>query len=987
MFEILKRSDAATFMKRKEIKINIRMDEMKKALSSKTCDPPPPTEPPPEQPPPPSVSPSTSQPHIPLSKQSSAQISTKQTSTISFKKPSINNVPKHSTKHITAQFQPAIQLSSQPAIHLSGRLIQSPNQPGTQTPNKPDVQSGQLDVQTCGKTDVQTHGKSGAETAIKTGVQSPTHAVQLPICSAAAQLEQDPSVQSASHSSTPTDSSTHLSVTSPQQATQISIVSTPPQKERTEDEEKICRKFIWGTCEKHYTQCRFKHIRDIPFMIKTLKFCHDFQNHGCNRPNCSYLHTKREEESSFLTKGEIPQVLLDRYAKMEARIRSQIEAGLMSVPLQLPGQMTPQLHSQMQGQMAPMHVQCPKNQGLAPVPPQMAMPQQMQGPLSGQMPPTSVPPQIPPQIQGTISPHMPVPPHIQNSVPSQIQAPLQAQMQNQMVQAGAMPPQVHSHMHPQIQGHVPSQMQGHMPPQMQSHMHQQMQGHVPPHLQGHMPPQMQGHMLPQIQGRVPLQLQATGPPQIQSAMIPQVPSPVSTQVQSPVTSQIQGQALSQIPSQASQMQVSTPSHMHGPIPPQVQNLMTPHMQNSRPPQIQSSLRPQIPGSATQQMITDIPTCLPSQIQLPPQGPLMPPQMMQIPHKPTHLPAADSSTRPAAGQSPVIPVSTSNLPPDNGIQSVTTQHNQLTTQPQIITQHNLTHAANQVEQMQNTVFNSVHPSSITTLTPIAAPKFDKTIPPPSFRNLALKNETINLGASHDTSKPVQSVENGFNTIKRRRVGNLTPTLDPASTQDETDICEDCVQRNKSLARSNKLIEHLMCEEADRELICRQNNERLQLIKDNLVDMVGTDQAPLLDEYIDGKLRGGLGNWRICDLISQKAGPEFFFDPSNSLKLQHLVRAVVNDHKIGHIEAMHGYKLTLTPDLLKELMSLCIRKLGKQNVPIVQRVGDEMLIPLYDPNTPPPNIPMPSPPSTSGTPPTTIIPPTPATTSVIVTRGNL
>lgn len=105
----------------------------------------------------------------------------------------------------------------------------------------------------------------------------------------------------------------------------------PPQSNRTEAEEQICRKFMWGTCDKHPSQCRFKHIRDVELMKKVLKFCHDYQNHGCNRPSCSYLHITREEENLFLNFGDIPQLLLDRYAAMEARVNNPSDALMNNV--------------------------------------------------------------------------------------------------------------------------------------------------------------------------------------------------------------------------------------------------------------------------------------------------------------------------------------------------------------------------------------------------------------------------------------------------------------------------------------------------------------------------------------------------------------------------------------------------------------------------------------------------------------------------------
>lgn len=104
--------------------------------------------------------------------------------------------------------------------------------------------------------------------------------------------------------------------------TTLKLPFVPP--ERTEEEEKVCRNYIWGNCDKPASECRFEHVRNIVYMKKVLQFCHDFQNHGCSRTNCTYLHTSKEEEKAFLNDDKIPQILLDRYAKIEAKLNSRI---------------------------------------------------------------------------------------------------------------------------------------------------------------------------------------------------------------------------------------------------------------------------------------------------------------------------------------------------------------------------------------------------------------------------------------------------------------------------------------------------------------------------------------------------------------------------------------------------------------------------------------------------------------------------------------
>lgn len=115
------------------------------------------------------------------------------------------------------------------------------------------------------------------------------------------------------------------------------VESTPPLPRHTtsnkgDPEENFCRKYIWGICDKHQSQCRFQHIRDIELMKKILKFCHDYQNQGCTRPNCSYLHTSREEQNLFKNFGQIPMVLVERYHMLDNRANNMAEMSSMGTP-------------------------------------------------------------------------------------------------------------------------------------------------------------------------------------------------------------------------------------------------------------------------------------------------------------------------------------------------------------------------------------------------------------------------------------------------------------------------------------------------------------------------------------------------------------------------------------------------------------------------------------------------------------------------------
>ncbi|XP_037299862.1 translation initiation factor IF-2 [Manduca sexta] len=105
--------------------------------------------------------------------------------------------------------------------------------------------------------------------------------------------------------------------------------TTPPTDPRIRNvpapEEKFCRDFIWGICTKG-SQCKFPHIRDFESMKSTLKFCRDFQNKvGCRRPDCTFLHTTREEEKLFLSTGQIPRVLMEWYSAMSTPVNAMAE--------------------------------------------------------------------------------------------------------------------------------------------------------------------------------------------------------------------------------------------------------------------------------------------------------------------------------------------------------------------------------------------------------------------------------------------------------------------------------------------------------------------------------------------------------------------------------------------------------------------------------------------------------------------------------------
>ncbi|KAK3101921.1 hypothetical protein FSP39_007365 [Pinctada imbricata] len=70
----------------------------------------------------------------------------------------------------------------------------------------------------------------------------------------------------------------------------------------------ICRDFLRNVC-KRGKRCKYRHpsadeARDLG--RNNITFCHDFQNTGCRRNNCKFLHCTREEEEHYKQTGQLP---------------------------------------------------------------------------------------------------------------------------------------------------------------------------------------------------------------------------------------------------------------------------------------------------------------------------------------------------------------------------------------------------------------------------------------------------------------------------------------------------------------------------------------------------------------------------------------------------------------------------------------------------------------------------------------------------------
>lgn len=77
--------------------------------------------------------------------------------------------------------------------------------------------------------------------------------------------------------------------------------------ERSND---ICRDFLRNNCSRG-NRCRYRHPSDVDNGNNSrqggeVEFCHDYQNAGCRRPNCRFMHCTREEEEHYRRTGQLP---------------------------------------------------------------------------------------------------------------------------------------------------------------------------------------------------------------------------------------------------------------------------------------------------------------------------------------------------------------------------------------------------------------------------------------------------------------------------------------------------------------------------------------------------------------------------------------------------------------------------------------------------------------------------------------------------------
>ena len=92
----------------------------------------------------------------------------------------------------------------------------------------------------------------------------------------------------------------------------------------------ICRDFLRNVC-KRGMRCKYRHPANaVPKDVRRTQdytFCHDFQNNGCRRPNCKFLHCSREEEEYCRQTGQLP-VRLQQAAALGVGNSELIKGGI-----------------------------------------------------------------------------------------------------------------------------------------------------------------------------------------------------------------------------------------------------------------------------------------------------------------------------------------------------------------------------------------------------------------------------------------------------------------------------------------------------------------------------------------------------------------------------------------------------------------------------------------------------------------------------------
>ena len=93
-------------------------------------------------------------------------------------------------------------------------------------------------------------------------------------------------------------------------------------------EDDVCRDYMRNVCTRG-RRCRYRHPpleerSEQPPPRRDLTFCHDYQNNGCSRPSCKFLHCSRDEQEYFHRTGLLPSRLNNSGRGMLAVTQGQV---------------------------------------------------------------------------------------------------------------------------------------------------------------------------------------------------------------------------------------------------------------------------------------------------------------------------------------------------------------------------------------------------------------------------------------------------------------------------------------------------------------------------------------------------------------------------------------------------------------------------------------------------------------------------------------
>ncbi|CAL2035352.1 hypothetical protein CAEBREN_28394 [Caenorhabditis brenneri] len=92
----------------------------------------------------------------------------------------------------------------------------------------------------------------------------------------------------------------------PQQNPHQASLVQPPQEHKRDD---VCRDFLKNICNRG-SRCKFYHPSEAPPTgDQDYNFCIDYQNRGCQRDNCRFVHAPRDEVERFKNTRELTLIL------------------------------------------------------------------------------------------------------------------------------------------------------------------------------------------------------------------------------------------------------------------------------------------------------------------------------------------------------------------------------------------------------------------------------------------------------------------------------------------------------------------------------------------------------------------------------------------------------------------------------------------------------------------------------------------------------